>query len=162
MLTDGMSFVIRPAAETDLPEIEALEKSVFAPPWSLESLEGHLRSPVSVSLAAVWPAGQIPEETASAQRVVGYLLGTLVCDEAEICRVAADPSLRRRGIGESLVETFISLCARRGAEHFFLDVRAGNEAAIALYEKCGFRRAGIRRDYYRDPPEDAVLMRFDI
>jgi ribosomal-protein-alanine N-acetyltransferase len=84
-----------------------------------------------------------------------------VADEMEILDVAVLPSSRRRGVARFLVSLALRRAARAGAGTAFLEVRAGNSGARALYAGLGFREAGVRRSYYREPVEDAVLMRLE-
>lgn len=150
------SLRIRPAGEQDAGRITELESEIFSDAWSRASVESHLAGRVNLALAA----------EAEGSRVIGYLLGMKVLDEAEIYRVAVDPAARRSGIGGRLLEAFLSEVSPAGTAPeepvtVSLEVRAGNTPAIRMYEKAGFRKTGTRKEYYRDPTEDAVLMRLE-
>jgi ribosomal-protein-alanine N-acetyltransferase len=92
-------------------------------------------------------------------RLVGYLLARQAADEAEILNLGVAPAARRRGIGRALVREGLAALAGRGASQVFLEVRASNAAARALYAEFGFGEVGRRREYYRRPVEDAIVLR---
>ncbi|MBQ2734664.1 MAG: ribosomal protein S18-alanine N-acetyltransferase [Clostridia bacterium] len=129
-----------------LPQIATLETVCFADPWSEQSLE-LLLTDSAVGFAAVC------EET-----VVGYGGMMTVVGEGQITNVAVDPACRRMGIGEAILDALLSEAKQRGAEQVALEVRVSNTAAVALYEKCGFEAAGVRKNFYRHPTEDALVM----
>jgi ribosomal-protein-alanine N-acetyltransferase len=105
----------------------------------------------SASKAAAWAAEM-------EGRVVGILLGRVAADEFEILNLAVGKVHRRRGIATKLVSEALEYSRIGGAQQAYLEVRASNEGAIALYAKMGFRVCGRRPNYYRDPVEDAVLL----
>lgn len=90
--------------------------------------------------------------------VLGYLGCQTVLDEGYITNVAVSPERRRQGIGERLLAELLLRAQNAGLAFVTLETRMGNEAAISLYEKAGFIKVGVRRGFYRNPPEDAVLM----
>jgi ribosomal-protein-alanine N-acetyltransferase len=90
--------------------------------------------------------------------LAAYLIGCGVAGESEILRIAVRPSFRRRGFGRKLMEYFLNVRKAKGDLTVFLEVRASNISAIALYESCGFRSYTVRRNYYKNPTEDAVMM----
>ena len=92
-------------------------------------------------------------------RVAGYIGSQTVCEESDMMNVAVHPDFRRRGIGEALVKALETELRARGSHCLTLEVRASNAPAIALYEKLGFSQAGLRKNYYRDPKEDALILR---
>lgn len=136
---------VREAREPDVPRLlEILRLSPEAGVWP----EADLRRSIADSgarrcLAAV-------EEG----RVVGFLLAQTCGDEAEILTLAVAPEIRRRGVGRGLLEAFL----RRWRGRVFLEVRASNHAAQALYRSLGFLPAGLRQGYYTSPSEDAIVM----
>lgn len=98
-------------------------------------------------------------DNAAAPAVAGYAL--LRCfDDAEIIRIATDSRYRRQGIGSMLLDSLHAEAHKRDIHSIFLEVRSSNMPAIRLYEQAGFERAGVRRDYYSAPTEDAIIMRY--
>lgn len=91
--------------------------------------------------------------------VVGYITANYAVDEAEILNLGVAPAHRRQGVGRALVETMLARLRQRGIEAVFLEVRESNAIAQQLYTALGFTRVGRRRDYYRLPTEDAVILR---
>lgn len=92
--------------------------------------------------------------------VGGFIIGTKIGDEWEIENVAVKPDARRRGLGSHLVGEFINLAKIIGAKAIYLEVRESNRAAKALYEKWAFTEEGRRKSYYKDPEEDALVLKF--
>jgi len=92
--------------------------------------------------------------------VGGFIVGSKIGDEWEIENVAVKPDARRRGLGSHMVGEFINLAKIIGAKAIFLEVRESNRAAIALYEKWAFTEEGRRKSYYKDPEEDALILKF--
>ena len=98
-------------------------------------------------------------------QVDGYVLGRVAADEAEVLSIGVDPEARRRGLGLALLGALAARVAGMGAARLYLEVSAVNAPAIALYERCGFTRLGLRRGYYREPgrpAEDALLLGRDL
>ena len=136
---------IVPAAAADIPALSGIESACFSVPWSAEALAGTLASPFAhVRLAR------------RAGEPVGYLCATVLAGEAEILRIAVLPAARRQGIARALLHDFWKTVP---ADATFLEVRASNTAARALYAAEGFRETGVRKNYYQRPAEDAVCMR---
>ena len=129
----------------------ALEEACFPDPWSEGAIASHLASSATLTLLAVRDG-----------EAVGAILMGLTPPEGEIYRIAALPEARRTGVGRALLAEGLSLAKAAGTERIFLDVRVSNEPARALYATHGFRETGIRRDYYRSPREDAVLMEREV
>ena len=149
----------------DLAEVAAMEEEMFSDAWSSEALtdcirypynhillistEGEIRSLVSAEdVADSFVVGEEEQKTA------GYLIYADPTDEAELHRIAVCPEYRRRGLARKLMDELL-----RRAATVFLEVRAGNEAAIGLYTHSGFQEIDRRKNYYHDPEEDAVVMR---
>lgn len=145
-MTDGDEFLVRPAAEADLPRIEIIERLSFpAHPWDQDLLAKY------ECLVA-----------ASGERILGFLsFRTLLRPgedsrgEFEILNLAVHPAYRRNGIAKALLDHQLA----RGGVHF-LEVRESNSAARKLYEYKGFEVIGTRRDYYSNPEESAIVMRW--
>jgi len=138
----------------DLPEVLAIEAASFALPWTAEMFENELaQGEVAQNLVARLAQG----ETSSP--VVGYVCAWVVAEELHINNLAVGPRWRRRGIAGALLEAVLERGRARGARCAFLEVRASNLGAQALYRRHGFEAAGIRKRYYDRPIEDAVIMR---
>ena len=137
---------IRRLTYADLPHAIAIERRSFPTPWSLAMFVLELSKPASVCLAAL-----------RGERMVGFLICSRYDTVWHVMNVAVDPDHRRRGMGRTLIERLVDEVADPAAR-YTLEVRQSNEAAIRLYEQFGFRPAGIRRRYYQDNGEDAVIM----
>jgi ribosomal-protein-alanine N-acetyltransferase len=150
--------LLRRAAGSDVAALAALEAACFTHPWT----ESQLREEVEgghdgAVLVLVGPLGS----GAGREEIRAYCSYRLARDEMQVMNVAVAPGLRRRGLGRFLLDFAIRRAARAGARTAFLEVRAGNLEARALYESLGFRQLGRRREYYREPVEDALVLRRD-
>ena len=128
--------------------IAALERECFSDPWSEKSVASELENQLALWLVAV--EGEI---------VVGYVGSQTVMDETDMMNVAVHPDSRRRGIAEMLVTALVEALKQLGSRCLTLEVRASNEPAKSLYEKLGFSQVGLRKNYYRNPREDALILR---
>ena len=138
-------MTVVPMAERHLAALVEIEKACFHAPWS----EAMLREELDKGIFLVAERdGQ----------VVGYVGCQTVLDEGYITNVAVSPDCRRQGIGRALVAALKARAAQAGLAFVTLEARASNAPAIALYESAGFRRVGVRRNFYTAPVEDAVLM----
>ena len=131
----------------DIPAVLAMEARCFPDPWS----EGIFRSALRDE-NALWLAAELDGTLA------GYAGMQWVLDEGYIDNVAVDPLFRRRGAASALLKAMTAEAKRRSLAFLSLEVRAGNEGAIALYAAHGFQSVGRRRGYYLRPPEDALIM----
>lgn len=145
-----MQIEIRRMQKEDLDVVMELEHLCFSMPWSRLSFEGELQNPVARYLACCVDG-----------RLIGYAGVWLVLDEGHITNVCVHPDMRGRGFGEHLTRCLMQLCANLGITLATLEVRKSNYRAIALYEKLGFQPVGLRKGYYEDNREDAVLMACD-
>lgn len=143
-----MDVRICDALDVHVPRIEAIEQACFSVPWTSGQIVSQLKDDTHEFLAALDGTG----------KVLGYVGMMTVLDEGYIANVAVDPAYRRRGIGDRLIERLTEIAEERGLAFMTLEVRAGNRPAIALYEKHGFVPVGLRRNYYTQPREDALLM----
>ncbi len=141
---------VRSLGYSDLPRVIAIERRAFPTPWSLAMFVLELSKPSSVCLAAVSDEGD------SGRKLVGYLICSRYADAWHLMNVAVDPPVRRRGIATALMERLFERAG--GDATYTLEVRPSNRPAIALYERFGFRSAGMRPRYYRDTGEDALIM----
>ena len=129
-------------------QVAQLEKLCFSAPWSENSISSELTNPLSCWLVAL-----------DGDRVAGYVGSQTVLDESDMMNIAVDPQYRRQGIARALVEELVKCLARKGSRCLTLEVRASNAGAIALYGKLGFVQVGLRKNYYRNPREDAMILR---
>ena len=129
-------------------QVAALEKICFADPWSEMSIASELQNLWAYWLVAV-----------NGDQVAGYIGSQSSIDEADVMNVAVHPDYRRQGIAESLIEALVAELKNRSIHSLTLEVRASNAPAISLYEKQGFAQVGCRRNYYRNPKEDALILR---
>jgi len=135
--------------------VMAIERQCFSAPWGLESLIRTITGGNAVTLVALRDGK--PSGYASAL-MLGPVGPGYVPPEAEVLKVAVLPELREQGIGRELAKALIKTLRDKGLVKLHLEVRESNRAARVLYETCGFRHSGRRRDYYSDPREDAILM----
>ena len=134
--------------ESHVAPIAALEKLCFSDPWSENSIAYELTSRLSYWLVAVEDG-----------EVLGYIGSQSVLGESDMMNVAVHPDFRRCGVGRMLIKELIRRLKEQGSECLTLEVRASNEPAKALYSKLGFLPVGRRPNYYRNPKEDALIMR---
>jgi ribosomal-protein-alanine N-acetyltransferase len=144
---------IRRLAYSDLPQVIAIERRAFPTPWSLAMFVLELSKPGGVCLAAVRDAS--PGEPGG--RVVAYCICSRYDDIWHLMNIAVDPSHQREGLGRALLTELLHRVGEDDSR-VTLEVRRSNTGAIALYESFGFRAAGLRRRYYQDNGEDAVIM----
>ena len=137
---------IRRLSYADLPQVIAIERRAFPTPWSLAMFVLELSKPSGICLAALREG-----------RIVGYLICSRYDTVWHVMNVAVDDRLRRERIATSLLTRLFERADTPG-EQYTLEVRTSNAPAIALYERFGFRSAGLRRGYYHDNKEDAVIM----
>lgn len=128
-------------------QITRLEAQCFSDPWSEKSIASELENPLSLWLVA--------EEN---DQVFGYVGSQTVLDESDMMNVAVDPRFRRQGIARALIETLIAELAKMGSRCLRLEVRVSNENARALYARMGFQQLGLRKNYYHNPKEDALIL----
>lgn len=146
---------IRMMKAEDISEVAAIEAACFSMPWSEQAFADSLAMPEALFLVA-------EEESAKKQkRIAGYAGCYLTAGEGEITNVAVALEYRRRGIAEGIIKKLIRMAAERDAGQIFLEVRESNRAALLLYQKCGFKKMGIRRNFYERPKENAVVMVYD-
>ena len=137
---------IRRLSYADLPQVIAIERRAFPTPWSLAMFVLELSKPSGICLAAVHEGG-----------VIGYLICSRYDTVWHVMNVAVHDGMRRDGIATALLNQLFQRADTPG-EQYTLEVRTSNAPAIALYERFGFRSAGLRRGYYHDNKEDAVIM----
>lgn len=143
-----MTYEILPLTAAHISQAAEIERLCFSDPWSEKMLAEHLANPCSLTLAAVDGAG----------RLLGYVGLLAVVDEGYITNVAVRPDCRRQGVASSLLQALEARGRARNLTFLTLEARQSNAPARALYEKLGYIQAGLRRNYYENPREDAVIM----
>jgi ribosomal-protein-alanine N-acetyltransferase len=143
-----MSLVLRKMMVEDVPAVHAIDEDSFTLPWP----ERSLRFEVSDNPAARCWVAELDGQ------VVGMLVLWLIVDEAHIATLAIQPDYRRQGLAKQLLVEALRTAYQEGARQALLEVRAGNEAAQAMYRTFGFEEVGRRAKYYKDNGEDAILM----
>ena len=143
-----MNVQIRIMNENDAVEVAKISILSFSSPWSTESYIQEIKNPVALYLVAVIN-----------NNIVGFIGTWNVLDESHITNVAVHPDFRKQKIGSLLLENLINTCEKQhNTSSFDLEVRAYNIPAQKLYSKFGFKNNGIRKGYYTDNKEDAILM----
>ena len=138
---------IIPMNKDHVSQIAHLEARCFSDPWSEKSIASELENPLSLWLVA--------EENG---QVWGYVGSQTVLDESDMMNVAVDPRFRRQGVARTLIETLIAELSKMGSRCLRLEVRVSNENARALYARMGFQQLGLRKNYYHNPKEDALIL----
>jgi [ribosomal protein S18]-alanine N-acetyltransferase len=143
----AIALEIRSLETADLEAIEAIEQRAYPTPWSRSMFASELAKPTSICLGAF-----------EREELVGYVINSRYVDAWHIMNVAVDPEHQRRGVASRLLERLFELTRDDERRGYTLEVRVSNEAAIELYERLGFEPRGIRRGYYTDNREDALIM----
>jgi [ribosomal protein S18]-alanine N-acetyltransferase len=140
---------VRRLAQRDLEAIERIERLSYPTPWSRSMFASELAKPSSVSLGAF---------EGGTGELLGYLVISRYVDAWHVMNVAVEPDRRRQGIALELFERLFEVTGADGRRGYTLEVRISNQAAIKLYERLGFQSRGVRRGYYTDNREDALIM----
>ncbi len=143
----GDKTILRFAGISDSGNISQIEKQCFSEPWSASAVQDFLGYNFNSILCAVIDG-----------KISGYVSFTFIPDEIEIQNVAVVPELRRKGIADAIMLALDGYAADRSAEKISLEVRVSNFAAISLYQKHGFLKTDVRKNFYRHPTEDACVM----
>jgi len=141
------AFTLRRLGLGDLLAVEAVERRSYKTPWSRTMFQGEIARPGSRCYGAF-----------EGRTLVGYLIVSRYTDAWHIMNVAVDEPYRRRGVARLMLETLLRETDRDGTRGHTLEVRVSNHGAIRLYEELGFRPSGMRRGYYTDDREDALVM----
>jgi len=143
------------ATGDDVPALLALERLCFSQPWTARNFREAMADPEHGLLVVL----RAPYATGDPGRgVIAYCSFQTVVDEMHIHNLAVGPELQGRGLGRRLLELVLALGARRGAERALLEVRQSNWAAQRLYRSVGFHGVAVRRGYYTQPSEDALIL----
>lgn len=145
------SFNIVEMTLDDLDEILEIEQHSFPTPWSKNIFLKELHSEFSKIFIAT-------SDLLGWREVLGYISLWFVSEEVHILNLACHPDFRRRGVATGLLAYSLSLSFQMGVRNAFLDVRESNQEALSLYQKYGFKPVGIRKGYYSDTKEDAIVM----
>lgn len=137
--------------EKEISDLAALEGRIFSDAWTENGIRETLRQNHTLALG-IWKG----------ESFAGYVILYYVLDEGEIARIAVDSAYRRQGAARALFGQLAVICKEKGIGRLMLEVRQGNQAAVSFYRKCGFTVDGIRKAYYTEPCEDAVLMSKDM
>jgi len=143
----AVAIEIRRLSLGDLSEIEEIEQRAYNTPWSRSMFASEIAKGTSICLGAF-----------EGDQLVGYIVNSRYVDAWHVMNVAVDPEYQRRGIATRLLERLFELTVDDDGRGYTLEVRVSNRAAIRLYEQLGFDRHGIRRGYYTDNREDALIM----
>ena len=144
-----MKLELRKLELRDLTAIERIERESYPTPWSRSMFAGELAKPSSLSLGAFDP---------ESKELVGYLVISRYVDAWHVMNLAVTESYRRRGVARTLLDQLFEVTAADERRGYTLEVRVSNEGAIKLYEAMGFVARGVRRGYYTDNREDALIM----
>ena len=143
----ALAIEIRPLGLSDLGGIESIEQRAYRTPWSRSMFASELAKSSSVCLGAY-----------DGTRLIGYVVNSRYVDAWHVMNVAVDPDFQHRGIATRLLERLFEVTRDDQRRGYTLEVRISNDEAIGLYEKLGFARQGVRRSYYTDNREDALIM----
>jgi [ribosomal protein S18]-alanine N-acetyltransferase len=143
----AVALQIRTLELADLSQIETIEQRAYPTPWSRSMFASELAKPTSVCLGAF-----------EGDELVGYVINSRYVDAWHVMNVAVHPEHQRRGIASQLFERLFEVTRDDERRGYTLEVRVSNDEAIKLYEKLGFEARGIRRGYYTDNREDALIM----
>ena len=147
----AVAIEIRILELENLSAIEAIEQQAYPTPWSRSMFASELAKPASICLGAF-----------EGDELVGYVINSRYVDAWHVMNVAVDPAHQRRGVATTLLERLFELTRDDERRGYTLEVRVSNEDAIHLYEKLGFDSRGVRRGYYTDNREDALIMWRDV
>lgn len=141
-------MIIERMNEGHVKQIAELEKRCFCDPWSENSIASEVNNRLSYWLVAT-----------DEDKVIGYVGSQTVLGETDMMNIAVHPEYRKQGIGTALIRSLIDILESHGSHSLMLEVRVSNAPAISVYEKLGFGEVGRRRNYYRNPKEDALILR---
>ena len=145
---EPMRYKLVPMSNENVADVAAIERECFSKPWTEQMLRDEMDNMSASFIVAEADNG----------RAIGYAGLTVVLDEGYINNVAVRSQFRKNGVASALLDVFIRFAQAHELAFLTLEVRASNEAAIALYQKHGFEEVGRRKNYYEDPKEDALLM----
>lgn len=139
--------MIRRMQQEDLPQVMMLEQQIFSRPWSEQSMGSALQQPENIYLVDVMD-----------DEILGYLGIWCMAEDGDLCNMAVAEHVRHRGIAASLLDEGMACCRKQGIQRILLEVRESNVPARTLYQRKGFIAIGVRKQYYAEPREDAIIM----
>ena len=137
----------RRSVPADASGIAKLEENIFTDAWSYRDIQDLICTEGAMCFTAI-----------DNGKVIAYVIGRLIAPEGEIYRIAVTPEKRQRGIGYRLLDYAVKTSKGQGLERLFLEVRSHNTPAINLYTAYGFKKIGMRKNYYKNPQDDAIIM----
>jgi ribosomal-protein-alanine N-acetyltransferase len=143
-----MNVQLRRLEDGDLDAVDEIERASYPTPWSRAMFAAELQKPSSLAIGACLESGEL----------VAYAIVSRYVDAWHVMNIAVAPNFRRRGVAKTLLERVFEITAADGQRGYTLEVRVSNAEAIRLYERVGFEARGIRRGYYTDNREDALIM----
>ncbi|WP_195986291.1 ribosomal protein S18-alanine N-acetyltransferase [Clostridium sp. D53t1_180928_C8] len=135
--------------ESHINDVYELSKECFAIPWTLDSINNELNNPLAKYVIA---------KDLSTKEVIGFVGVWIIAGEGDITNIAVNPKYRKKGIASELLINLFKMCKTFNCEDITLEVRASNIPAQNLYKKFGFKKEGLRKGYYSDNNEDAIIM----
>lgn len=147
----GQEIQIRTMEESDCQAVANLEQQCFSVPWSFNSIKQSFENPNGYFFVAE-----------KEQQIVGYIGMMRAGSEGDILNIAVSTQNRRQGIGTQLMEHLLQFAQMNGIETLFLEVRESNNGAIALYEMQNWKNVGVRKNYYKNPSENGIVMTVDL
>jgi ribosomal-protein-alanine N-acetyltransferase len=139
-----MPLCFRKMEYADLDEVYSIESEVFSDPWQKEIFEMEMEHDAFVLVKD--------------EQIAGYICAWQVLDECTITNISVRPVCQRQGLGAVIFGELFNLMEQRKVSYYYLEVRASNQAALGLYVKLGFSQIGLRKNYYHNPSEDAIVM----
>jgi ribosomal-protein-alanine N-acetyltransferase len=149
---DASKLLVRPMGLQDVPQVLEVERRCFSAPWSRQAFLTELADNHFARYFVLDYGG----------RVIGYAGVWMIVDEGHVTNIAVDPDFRGLKLGELLLRTLMNECLAHGLRRMTLEVRVSNSAAQNLYRKLGFSGVGVRKGYYTDNNEDALIMWADL
>lgn len=149
-----MSILFKPMCKEHIQSVAQIEKECFSRPWSEDSFYEELDNPFSLTIVAM----QADDASVKCNNAVGFVNSRIVNGEVYINNIAVSKEFRRIGVGKGLLSALEDNVRKNKASFITLEVRESNSAAISLYSSLGYKTAGKRKKFYREPVEDAVLM----
>lgn len=150
-MAEAKPFVIREMDRSHVPQVLEIERACYPAPWSESAFNHEMTSESSVDLVAM-----------AGETVAGFLVGWIAADQVHVANIAVTAGHRRRGVGTAMMLRLLGEAVRRGCTSSSLEVRESNLAARSMYSRLGYHAVALRKSYYSNPAEDAVVMVKDL